>query len=43
VIEIEAGDLPFEVAASGVYTVAAHDAAGGGGPLGVILLDDFVN
>lgn len=37
------GPATIEVAASGVYTVAARDAAGGGGPLGVILLDDFVN
>jgi hypothetical protein len=27
----------------GVYTAIARDAVGGGGPLGLILLDDFVN
>jgi hypothetical protein len=36
------GPATIEVVASGIYTVAARDAAGGGGPLGVILLDDFV-
>jgi hypothetical protein len=36
------GPATINVAASGVYTIAARDAAGGGGPLGVILLDDFV-
>jgi len=30
------------VDAGGVYTAVARDAAGGGGPLGLILLDDFV-
>lgn len=29
------------VDAAGVYTAIARDAAGGGGPLGLILLDDF--
>ena len=29
------------VDAGGVYTAIARDAAGGGGPLGLILLDDF--
>jgi len=29
------------VDAAGVYTALARDAAGGGGPLGLILLDDF--
>jgi hypothetical protein len=29
------------VDAGGVYTAVARDAAGGGGPLGLILLDDF--
>jgi hypothetical protein len=29
------------VAAGGIYTAIARDAAGGGGPLGLILLDDF--
>jgi hypothetical protein len=36
------GPAPITVAANGVYTIAARDAAGGGVPLGVILLDDFV-
>ena len=35
------GPAPITVAANGVYTIAARDAAGGGAPLGVILLDDF--
>ncbi|MDH3441229.1 MAG: DUF4397 domain-containing protein, partial [Gammaproteobacteria bacterium] len=30
------------VDAAGVYTAIARDAAGGGGPLDLILLDDFV-
>lgn len=29
------------VAAAGIYTAIARDAVGGGGPLGLILLDDF--
>ncbi|HSD70725.1 MAG TPA: DUF4397 domain-containing protein [Woeseiaceae bacterium] len=29
--------------AGGVYTAIARDAAGGGAPLGLILLDDFIN
>jgi hypothetical protein len=35
------GPAPITVAASGVYSIAARDAAGGGAPLSVILLDDF--
>jgi len=35
------GPAPIMVAAGGVYTVAARDAAGGGAPFGLILLDDF--
>ena len=35
------GPATIQVAASGVYTIAARDAAGGGAPLGGVLLDDF--
>lgn len=35
------GPATITVAANGVYTIAARDAAGGGAPLDVILLDDF--
>ena len=35
------GPATITVAANGIYTLAARDAAGGGAPLGVILLDDF--
>ena len=37
------GPARIVVANSGVYTIAARDAVGGGAPLGVILLDDFTN
>jgi hypothetical protein len=36
------GPARITVGNGGVYTLAARDAAGGGAPLGVILLDDFV-
>ncbi len=36
------GPLPITIANGGVYTAAARDAAGGGTPLGLILMDDFV-
>ncbi len=36
------GPARITVANGGVYTLAARDAVGGGAPLGVILLDDFV-
>lgn len=36
------GPARITVANGGIYTIAARDAAGGGTPLGVILLDDFV-
>jgi len=35
------GPATISVAAGGVYTAIARDATGGGGPLGLILLDDF--
>ncbi len=35
------GPARIDIANSGVYTIAARDAVGGGAPLGVILLDDF--
>jgi hypothetical protein len=35
------GPARITVGNGGVYTIAARDAAGGGAPLGVILLDDF--
>lgn len=36
------GPLAIDVAGGGIYTAVARDAQGGGGPLGVILLDDFL-
>ncbi|MCG9720132.1 DUF4397 domain-containing protein [Shewanella sp. Isolate7] len=36
------GPLDINLAAGGIYGVAAVDAVGGGTPLGVILMDDFV-
>lgn len=36
------GPARITVSNGGIYTLAARDAAGGGVPLGVILLDDFV-
>lgn len=36
------GPLDISLAAGGLYGVVAVDATGGGAPLGVILLDDFV-
>jgi hypothetical protein len=35
------GPLTVELSNAGIYTAVARDAAGGGTPLGVILLDDF--
>jgi hypothetical protein len=35
------GPLNVELANAGIYTAVARDAAGGGSPLGLILLDDF--
>ncbi len=35
------GPLTVELANAGIYTAVARDAAGGGSPLGLILLDDF--
>ena len=35
------GPLAVSVEAGGIYTAIARDEVGGGGPLGVILLDDF--
>ncbi len=35
------GPLPVVFTAGGIYTVVARDAAGGGDPFGVILLDDL--
>ncbi|MDZ7770930.1 MAG: DUF4397 domain-containing protein [Woeseiaceae bacterium] len=37
------GPLEITIAAGGVYTAIARDAAGGGAPLDLILLDDFIN
>jgi len=37
------GPLTVSLDALGIYTIIATDGAGGGGPLSVILLDDFVN
>jgi hypothetical protein len=36
------GPATITVASGGVYTAIARDAAGGGAPLGLILLDDFL-
>jgi len=36
------GPAPISVVNGGVYTAIARDAAGGGAPLGLILLDDFL-
>lgn len=36
------GPARITVSNGGVYTLAARDAVGGGAPLGVVLLDDFV-
>ncbi len=36
------GPLPVSLMAGGIYSVAAVDNMGGGVPLGVILMDDFV-
>ncbi len=36
------GPLPITIVNGGVYTAAARDALGGGAPLGLILMDDFV-
>jgi hypothetical protein len=35
------GPTTVELANAGIYTAVARDAAGGGSPLGLILLDDF--
>ena len=35
------GPVPVTLKDSGIYTAVARDAAGGGTPLGLILLDDF--
>lgn len=37
------GPLAITLAANGIYTAAAVDHVGGGGPLGLITLDDFNN
>ncbi|WP_444996010.1 DUF4397 domain-containing protein [Aliikangiella sp. IMCC44359] len=39
--DIAIGPLNVNLSASGIYSVIARDNAGGGAPLGVILLDDF--
>jgi len=36
------GPAAISVAGGGIYTAIARDAAGGGAPLGLILIDDFV-
>ncbi|ANO52565.1 DUF4397 domain-containing protein [Woeseia oceani] len=36
------GPAAISIAGGGVYTAIARDAAGGGAPLGLILMDDFV-
>ena len=36
------GPATISVANNGIYTAVARDNAGGGTPLGLILLDDFV-
>ncbi|QLE87301.1 DUF4397 domain-containing protein [Shewanella sp. Scap07] len=40
--DVAIGPLSVSLMAGGIYSVAAVDAAGGGTPLGVILMDDFV-
>ncbi|WP_394202414.1 DUF4397 domain-containing protein [Shewanella waksmanii] len=40
--DVAIGPLSISLMAGGIYSVAAVDAAGGGTPLGVILMDDFV-
>lgn len=35
------GPVTVQLANSGIYTAVARDAAGGGAPLGLILMDDF--
>ena len=35
------GPAPITLNTNGIYTIIARDAEGGGGPLSVILLDDF--
>ncbi|MEL6367939.1 MAG: DUF4397 domain-containing protein, partial [Pseudomonadota bacterium] len=35
------GPIDITIDAGGIYTAVARDAAGGGAPLGLILLDDF--